>query len=84
MGKKSSDTALLWKLALRIKELRESKGLTQEVFFNDTGIHVGRIERAQRNISVTTLCQICSYLNVSFTEFFDGLDMNAKPAKQKK
>lgn len=73
MGKKSVDNDLLWKIAEGIKTRREAKGITQEVFYHDTGIHIGRIERAKRNISVTTLAQICEYLGVSLVEFFGGL-----------
>ncbi len=53
---------LLLSIAERIKELRMKKGITQEVFYNDTGINIGRIERAIRDFSVTTLESICSYL----------------------
>lgn len=73
MGKKSVDNDLLWKIAKGIKALREAKGITQEVFYHDTGIHIGRIERAQRNISVTTLAQICEYLGVSLETFFSSI-----------
>lgn len=76
MGKKSVDTELLWQIARRIKTLREKRGITQEVFYNDTGIHIGRIERAQRNISVTTLAQISKYLGVTLGEFFAELKDN--------
>lgn len=74
MGKKSVNTELLWKIATRIKELREAKGITQEAFYHDTGIHIGRIERAQRNISVTTLAQVCEYLEVGLEAFFNGIE----------
>ena len=70
MGKKSVNTELLWKIAARIKSLRETKNLTQEAFYHDTGIHIGRIERAQRNISVTTLAQICEYFEIDLEDFF--------------
>ena len=70
MGKKSVNTELLWKIARRVKQLREEKNITQEVFFHDTGIHIGRVERAQRNISVTTLSQICNYLEIDLSTFF--------------
>lgn len=70
MGKKSINKDLPWKIAARIKSLREEKGITQEVFYHDTGIHIGRIERAERNMSVTTLEQICRYLDVGLEEFF--------------
>jgi transcriptional regulator with XRE-family HTH domain len=69
MGKRKSEE-LLSKIALRIKELREEKGLTQENFYNDTGIHIGRIETLKRNISITTIEDVCKYFNISISEFF--------------
>jgi transcriptional regulator with XRE-family HTH domain len=62
--------ALLDLIALRIKKFREAKGITQEVFYHDTNINLGRIENGQTNISVSTLGAICKYLNVSLKEFF--------------
>lgn len=73
MGTKSVDIELLEWIARRVKALREERGITQEVFYNDTGIHIGRIERAKRNISVTTLKQICTYLEISMAEFLSDL-----------
>jgi transcriptional regulator with XRE-family HTH domain len=73
MGKASNDK-LLKKIAARIRRLRDKKQITQEVFYNDTGINIGRIERAKRNISVTTLESICQYLDVSISEFFKGIE----------
>lgn len=55
MGKKRRNKDLLIKIAARIKELRAENGITQEVFYNDTGINIGRIERAKRDIGITTL-----------------------------
>ncbi len=64
------DKELLNKIAFRIKTLRAQKGITQEVFYNDTGINIGRIERSKRNLSVSSLKKICDYFNVSLSEFF--------------
>lgn len=64
---------LLLSIAQRIKELRTERGITQEVFYNDTGINIGRIERALRDFSMTTLENICNYLNISIEEFFKGI-----------
>jgi transcriptional regulator with XRE-family HTH domain len=64
---------LLKKIAQRIKALREKKGITQEQFYNDTGIHLGRIETGTMNITVSTLDAVCQYLDVSLDEFFKGL-----------
>ncbi|MBE7442699.1 MAG: helix-turn-helix transcriptional regulator [Flavobacteriales bacterium] len=73
MGKETKqyvDIELLFNISKRIKELREKRNLTQEVFYNDTGINIGRIERSKRNLSVSTLKKICEYLEISLEEFF--------------
>ncbi len=71
---KGVDTILLKKIALRIKKLREKHQLTQEQFLNDTGIHIGRVETAKRDISVSTLKKIASYFNLTLSQFLKGLD----------
>lgn len=67
------DDILLKKVALRIKALRESKDITQEVFYNDTDIHIGRIELGNQNISISTLSAICKYLEISLEDFFKNM-----------
>lgn len=73
MGK-TKDEKLLKKMALRIKQLREGNDIIQEVFYNDTGVNIGRIERAKRDFSMTTLNTICKYFKISITEFFKGIE----------
>ncbi len=68
--KQGVDIELLNKIALRIKTLREEKNITQEVFYNDTGINIGRIERSKRNFSISTLKRICEYLEITLEDFF--------------
>ena len=63
---------LLLQLAKKVKLLRLKKGISQETAYNDTGIHFGRIEQGIRDISFTTLFEICSYFNISFSEFFEN------------
>lgn len=70
----SRDEKLLKKIALRIKKLREMKAITQEVFYNDTGINIGRIERAKRNFSITTLQSICDYLEIKMSDFIKEIE----------
>jgi transcriptional regulator with XRE-family HTH domain len=65
--------ALLKKIGERIKSLRENAHLTQEEFYNDTGIHIGRIETATSNISVSTLDAICKYFKIGLDQFFKSL-----------
>ena len=61
---------LLKKIAVRIKSLRDIQGVTQEVFYNDTGIHLGRIEVGKSNFSISTMEAICKYFNMTIEEFF--------------
>lgn len=68
------NTALLKKISKRIKSLREKHNVTQEDFYNDTNIHLARIETARGNISVSTLDAICKYFKISMAEFFDGIE----------
>jgi len=63
------DTKLLQKIAIIIKELREREKFTQEDVYNDTNIHVGRIETAKANLSVSTLSALCKYFKISLSDF---------------
>ena len=67
------DKALLEKIAERIKELRTAKGISQDIFYYDTNIHIARIERGNLNISVCTLNAICKYLETNLADFFKAL-----------
>jgi transcriptional regulator with XRE-family HTH domain len=65
---------LLKKIAIRIKELRQKNNITQEDFYNDTDIHIGRIEQGHLNITVSTLDQICKYFGITLQEFFENFN----------
>lgn len=56
---------LLLNLSRRLKELRKQKNVTQEDVYNDTGIHVARIEQGKRDVAYTTLCRLADYFEVS-------------------
>lgn len=71
--KKDRNQKFLNKVNSRIKQLREKQHITQEVFYNDTGINIGRVERGLRDFNMTTLYNICDYLKVTPEEFFKGL-----------
>lgn len=68
------DDKLLQKVADRIKQIREHNNITQEVFYNDIGIHIARIEARKANISLSTLNAICKYFQMSLSEFFSEID----------
>ena len=55
-------------------ELRAKKGVSQEIVYEDTGIHIGKIETARYNITVSTLSKLCNYYGTSLKEFFNELD----------
>lgn len=65
------DTMLLEAIAGRLKELRAEKGVSQETVYENTGIHIGKIETARYNITVSTLSKLCNYYGITLKEFFD-------------
>lgn len=78
---------LLSAVKLVLKELRSKTGLSQEKVANDIKanknltIHIGRHESANLNISLSTLFEICSYYEISISEFFkrvEEVDKNLK------
>lgn len=71
---KSRNESLLKKVAVRLKELRQKRDVTQEVFYNETGINISRIERAKRDISLTTLSSICIYFEITLEDFFKNIE----------
>jgi predicted phosphatase len=74
MKKQRCNKILLLKIARRIKQLREEKNVSQEVFYIDTDIHIARIETAKNNITIITLQAICDYFSISLAEFFEKID----------
>ena len=70
----TKDEVLLKKIALRLKALREERGLSQEQLYSETDIHIARIETAKVNISVSTLSKLCCYFKISLTELFSKID----------
>jgi transcriptional regulator with XRE-family HTH domain len=68
---------LLIKLGLKIRELREKSGLTQEELAFISNLHrtyIDMIERAEKNITITTLFKISNALGVSIKEIMQDFD----------
>lgn len=59
---------LLLNLAKHLKEQRKTKGVSQEDVYNDTGIHVARIEQGKRDISFTMLIRLTDYFEITINE----------------
>lgn len=70
MSQQRKNIVLLEAIAIRLKALRTERGLSQETVFNDTDIHIARIETAKANISVSTLHDLCCYYQITLHEFF--------------
>lgn len=68
------DIALLRAIATRLRELRKAKGVSQETVYEDTGIHIGKIETEKYNITVSTLARLCRYYGISLKTFFERLE----------
>ena len=63
------DITLLKAIAGRLRELRAEKGVSQETVYEDTGIHIGKIETEKYNITVSTLARLCRYYGISLGAF---------------
>ena len=75
MGKgQLKNEELLHKIVVQIKLLREERSLTQEDVYNDTGIHIARIETGKYNVSISTLLAIVQYFGLSLQQFFKAID----------
>jgi len=68
------DTKLLHRIALVIKELREEKDLSQEEVYNETNIHVGRIETSKANLSISTLSALCKFFKIKLSDFIKRVE----------
>jgi transcriptional regulator with XRE-family HTH domain len=69
------DQKLLRSTVDGLRVLRKQRNLTQEDFYNDTGIHISRVETGRVNISLSTLKTILDYYQVSLSSFFQGINL---------
>jgi DNA-binding XRE family transcriptional regulator len=65
---------LLRKIAVVVKQLRAERDLSQSDVFDETSIHVGRIETAQSNPTVSTMAALCDYFNIPQSEFYKKVE----------
>ena len=64
---------LIQKIAQRLKGLRDAKGVSQKRVSLDTEIHIGRLESAKANPTISTISRLCEYYDLSLADFFEGL-----------
>jgi len=75
MGKGQVKNELLVKdVVVLLKKIRVDRKLTLEDVYNDTGIHIARIESAKTNITLSTLQSLLNYYNIKMTDFFNQLN----------
>ncbi|MEO5563667.1 MAG: helix-turn-helix transcriptional regulator [Chitinophagaceae bacterium] len=69
-----SDIELKKKIALRLKELRESSGKNQTEFAYDLGIDKQTLYRLEkgRGASIYTIYKVCKLRGMSLSQFFDS------------
>ena len=64
---------IIRKIADRLKNIRNGKGITQLSVYKQTDQTIGRIEAAQSNITICTLEKLCLFYGVSLKDFFKGM-----------
>jgi DNA-binding XRE family transcriptional regulator len=69
MGKKQEEDWLL-KIALVLKDLRHEMGVSQEDVYNETNIHIGRIETCKVTPSIITVRSLTKFFNIKMSDFF--------------
>lgn len=67
------DEAFLLKVGGRIQELMANKGITHEVFYNDTSINPHRLIVGKMNMTLSTFSRICEYLETTPEDFFKAI-----------
>ncbi len=67
---------MLKQLGTRIREKRKTNGWTQEDLASSAQIdrsYIGGVERGERNLTFTVLCQICTALHCDVAALTAGL-----------
>jgi transcriptional regulator with XRE-family HTH domain len=67
---------LLVRFGVRVRELRQATGLSQEAFAESCGLdrtYISGIERGKRNVSLENLNVIAKALDVTLSRLFEGL-----------
>jgi DNA-binding XRE family transcriptional regulator len=72
-----SPQALLRNIATNLRKHRLARGLSQEAFADLCGYHrtyIGAVERAERNITIETLCALATSLNLHPLDLLGATD----------
>jgi transcriptional regulator with XRE-family HTH domain len=72
----NSKTPLTILFGLRVRSLRKSRGLSQEVLASLSELdrsYIGGVERGERNISLNNIFKIATALNLKIDKLFEDL-----------
>ena len=72
----SQQRLILVKFGKRVRELRRTKGVSQEAFAAECGLdrtYISGIERGKRNVSLMNIALIAKAFGVSVSRLIDGL-----------
>ncbi len=68
------DDKLIHQVVDKLREIRKARNLSQAAVYEDTGIHIAKIESKGTNLTVTALSILCKYYEIPLEEFFKGID----------
>ena len=71
---------LIIEFGLRIRELREAQGISQDKLSFSTGFHrtyIGMIERGERNISLSNMAVFAKVFELNLSELLDFKSINS-------
>lgn len=77
MKQQLRDPHFIKAIGVKLRRVRQIKGLTLEAVYEETKIHVARIEQGNLNITISTLSFLLNYYNITPMEFFaEGFENN--------
>ena len=65
--------AITREMVRRLQHLRRARQRTQQEVYDATGVHVGRLEAQQANVTLRTLITLTRYYGISLAELFQEL-----------
>lgn len=80
-GKKFIDPALAEMVALRIKELRDQYGHTQEFLIDKVGLSINQYAMLERVPTLMSVRKICAFYDITIAEFFSPMNYPPKTGK---
>lgn len=60
----------------RVRDLRRSRGYSQESLADEVGLHrtyIGAIERGEQNVSIDNIAKLAKALKVNIADLFKGM-----------